>query len=222
MQTDARRTRSPSSASRTARGDKKDKNKFYFVTTGSGPVAAGNVLGRAYQVDFDKNNILGTTKITVIYNGDTVAAAGGDIGFAPDNMDASKDYLMIQEDGTTQSRPEYAKRARDGSIWRHDLKNGFAAKRVVELNPPGTEILSPATVPPTVGAGVWETSGIIDAASFFGRDSWLFVVQAHGPSIAPAPNTVEDGQLLLMLPTCVDPDRKGDRDDGRGHDRDDD
>jgi Bacterial protein of unknown function (DUF839) len=193
--------------------DKKDKNRFYFVTTGSGPVAAGNVLGRAYQVDFDKKNILGTTKISMIYNGDTVAAAGGDIGFAPDNADTSKDYLMIQEDGTSQSRPEYTKRAREGSIWRHDLKNGFAAKRVVELNPPGTEILPPATVPPTISAGVWETSGIIDASSFFGNDSWLFVVQAHGPSIAPAPNTVEDGQLLLMLPSGVNLGEGGDDND---------
>lgn len=191
--------------------DKKDKNRFYFVTTGSGPVAAGNVLGRAYQVDFDKKNILGTTKITMIYNGDIVAAAGGDIGFAPDNADTSKDYLMIQEDGTSQSRPEYTKRAREGSIWRHDLKNGFAAKRVVELNPPGTFIPAGLTAPPAIGAGVWETSGIIDASDFFGKNSWLFVVQAHNPvvpsgtppiSIAPAPNTVEDGQLLLMLPAC--------------------
>ena len=56
-------------------------------------------------MNFDKNNILGTTTTPVIYNGDAVAAAGGDIGFAPDNIDTSKDYLMIQEDGTTQSRP---------------------------------------------------------------------------------------------------------------------
>ncbi|MEQ1851993.1 MAG: alkaline phosphatase PhoX [Chthoniobacteraceae bacterium] len=187
---------------------KKDKNKFYFVTTGSG---TGNQLGAAYEVNFDKNNILGTTTISVIYNGDAVAAAGGDIGFAPDNIDVSKDYLMICEDGTTPSRLEYAKRARDGSIWRHDLKNNFAAKRVVELNPPGTARLAPAN-PPTVGAGVWETSGIIDTSDFYGKDSWLFVVQAHGPSLAPVLNTVEDGQLLLMLPGCAGDDDDDDRD----------
>ena len=49
------------------------------------------------------------------------------------------------------------------------------------------------------GPGVWETSGIISTSSFFGRDSWLFDVQAHSPTRAPLPNTVEDGQLLLML-----------------------
>ena len=179
---------------------KTDKNKFYFVTTGSG---VSNALGAAYEVKFDKNNILGTTKISVIYNGDAVAAAGRDIGFAPDNIDVSKDFLMIQEDGTAQSRPEYTKRAREGSIWRHDLKNNFAAKRVAELNPPGTAIAVGQTNPPSVTAGIWESSGIIDTSDFFGNDTWLMVVQAHAPTLAPVPNTVEDGQLLLMIPVKV-------------------
>jgi Bacterial protein of unknown function (DUF839) len=179
---------------------KTDVNTFYFVTTGSG---AGNVLGRAYVVNFDRKDILGKTTVSLIYNGDAVAAAGGDTAFAPDNIDVSEDYLMIQEDGTSQSRPEYARRAREGSIWRFDLRNNFAAKRVVELNPPGTASLPPTFVPPSVGPGVWESSGIIDASDFFGKDSWLTVVQAHGPSIRPAPNTVEDGQLLLILPSGV-------------------
>jgi len=48
--------------------------------------------------------------------------------------------------------------------------------------------------------GVWETSGIIDASEFYGRDSWLSVVQAHSPTAQPLPNTVEDGQLFLMRP----------------------
>ena len=186
---------------------KTDKNKFYFVTTGSG---TANVLGRAYEVNFDPANILGNTTLTVVYNADSIAAAGNDIGFAPDNMETSREFLMIQEDGTSQSRPQYAGRARDGSIWRHDIKNDLAATRVVELNPPGTMIAPGATAPPAVLPGVWETSGIIDASSFFGRDSWLFVVQAHGPSIAPVPNSAEDGQLLLMRPTCVK--QQGERD----------
>jgi hypothetical protein len=189
---------------------KTDKNTFYFVTTGSG---AANALGRAYQVKFDKKNILGTTTIEVLYNADTIAAAGDDIGFAPDNMEASHNFLMIQEDGTTQSRPQYASRAREGSIWRHSISDGFAAKRVVELNPPGTVAVT-GSLPPTVLPGVWETSGIIDTSKFFGHDSWLFVVQAHSPSIAPVPNSVEDGQLLIMRPTCKSSSARG------GDDRD--
>jgi hypothetical protein len=51
----------------------------------------------------------------MIYNADAIALAGGDIGFVPDNIDVSRNYLMVQEDGTSQSRPEFAKRAR----WQH-------------------------------------------------------------------------------------------------------
>jgi hypothetical protein len=102
--------------------------------------------------------------------------------------------------------------ARDGSIWRHDLKALTSAKRLVELNPPGTEIASGQGVPPAVGAGVWESSGIIDASAFFGKDSWLFVVQAHGPSLAPVPNTVEDGRLILKR--AAKPAASGDDEDG--------
>lgn len=98
---------------------------------------------------------------------------------------------MIQEDGTAQSRPVMAAKNRDGSIWRLDLDNDYAASRVIELDPPGRDGV--AVLP-----GVWETSGIIDASEFFGNDSWLSVVQAHSPTAAPAPNTVEDGQLFLM------------------------
>jgi hypothetical protein len=110
---------------------------------------------------------------------------------------------MVQEDGTAQSRPEYARRAREGSIWRFDLKNDYLAKRVAELNPPGTAIAAGQTAPPAVLPGIWETTGIIDASSHFGHDSWLFNVQAHAPTLAPLPNTVEDGQLLLMLPSSA-------------------
>ena len=52
-----------------------------------------------------------------------------------------------------------------------------------------------------VGPGIWETSGIIDGATLFGDNSWIFDVQAHPPTQAPNPaSQVEDGQLLLMLP----------------------
>jgi hypothetical protein len=190
---------------------KKDKNKFYFVTTGNG---AGNRLGRLYEVNFDKKNLLGKTTLTMIFNADAVDAAGGDIAFAADNMDVSKDYIMINEDGHSDSRPKYAARAREGSIWRLDLKNGFAAKRVAELNPVGTEIAAGQTQPPAVPVpGTWETSGIIDASDFFGRDSWLTVVQAHSPTLAPAPLTVEDGQLVLLLPSKVRLDGKAECND---------
>jgi hypothetical protein len=195
--------------------DKTDRNTFYFVTTGG---ATGNKLGRIYELKFDRNDILGPCTLRMIYNCDTVAAAGGDIAFSPDNVATSERFLMIQEDGTSDGRAEYASRGRDGSIWRLDLRNNFAATRVAELNPNGVvpaAPVAPATVgvPPSVGPGVWESSGIVDVSPHFGQDSWLTAVQAHAPSLAPAPNTVADGQLLLIL--SAKPNRGTSSDDDR-------
>ena len=53
-----------------------------------------------------------------------------------------------------------------------------------------------------MGAGVWETSGIVDTTGMLGDGSFLFVVQAHGPTTPTAANTVEDGRLLLIRRSC--------------------
>ncbi|MGH9180351.1 MAG: hypothetical protein ACRDY5_01355, partial [Acidimicrobiales bacterium] len=167
-----------------------DPATFYFDTTGGGTI---NTLGRLYRLNLDPANPTGPARLTIMENADQVDGAGGDSAFSPDNMDTSLDYLMVNEDGTAESRLEMAQRNRDGSIWRYDLNRDFARARIAQLAPPGRDGAA-------VGAGIWETSGIIDASSSFGRDSWLFDVQAHPPTAAPGSNTVEDGQLLLMRP----------------------
>ena len=175
---------------------KHDKNEYFFNTTGDSviaPAVAGNHYGRTYRLNFNDDDITGPCTLSILYNADAVLAAGGDIAINPDNMDASKDSLMICEDGTGSGQSLIGAKHLNGLIWRYDLKNNFAATPVVRLAPPGRDGAA-------VGAGVWETSGIIDAEHLYGRDSWLFVVQAHPPTAAPAPNTVEDGQLMLLFP----------------------
>ena len=163
-------------------------NEFFFDTTGG---SASNALGRLYHLALDKNNLTGAAKLTMLYNADQIIAAGGDIAVSPDNIGVSQDYVMIQEDGTAQSRPVMAAKGRKGNIWRVNRLTG-AVENIASLTSVGRDGL-------LTGPGVWETSGIIDTSSIFGRDSWLFDVQAHSPTAAPRPNTVEDGQLLLML-----------------------
>jgi Bacterial protein of unknown function (DUF839) len=181
-----------------------DRNEFFFVTTGSSSGADNGVneLGRLYSLHLHPGNVLKPATLTIVYNADTIVAAGGDTALSPDNLDASSRYLQINEDGTTESRAVMAAKGRDGSIWRFDLVKGpigsvgvdaSTAMRVVELDPPGRD-----GVP--VGPGVWETSGIIDTSALFGADTWLSDVQAHSPTTAPAPLTVEDGQLFIMTP----------------------
>jgi hypothetical protein len=175
-------------------------NEFFFDTTGSSSGADDGVneLGRLYSLRLNKSDPVKPATLSIVYNADTV----GDIAISPDNIGVSGRYLMINEDGTTESRAVMAAKGRDGSIWRFDLVRGqvgvdaSTAVRVAQLDPPGRD-----NVP--VGPGVWETSGIIDASALFGADSWLSDVQAHPPTTAPGGSTVtvEDGQLFLMRPT---------------------
>jgi Alkaline phosphatase PhoX len=181
-------------------------NELFWVTTGSssGVDNGVNELGRLYSLRLHPGNPLKDATLTIVYNADLVVAAGGDIAISPDNVDASDRYLMINEDGTTESRLVMGARGRDGSIWRFDLVKGptgavgvdaSTATRVAELDPPGRDGIP-------VGPGIWETSGIIDASSLLGADTWLSDVQAHPPSLPPAGATVtvEDGQLFLLKP----------------------
>ena len=173
---------------------KHDKNQFFFNSTGDSvnPTSAGNHFGRTYRLDMNEDDVTGPCSLTIIYNADQIIGVA-DIAINPDNIDVSKDAVMVCEDGTGFGRNVITSKMRDGSIWRYDLKDDYKATRVVSLKTPGRD----GTL---VGAGVWETSGILDTRHLFGKDSWLFDVQAHPPTAAPAPNTVEDGQLLLLLP----------------------
>jgi serralysin len=178
---------------------KKSRKDFYFVTTG-GNEAAGNALGRLYHLKLNRGNPLRGAEVSVVLNADEVAAAGGDIAVSPDNIDTSKRHLMVQEGGTMPARDFINAQGREYGIWRFNLTRDAlgvdpaSATRVVELNPPGRDGIVPMRL------GPWESSGIIDASRMFGADSWLFDVQAHPPTTPPFPNTVEDGQLLLMKP----------------------
>jgi hypothetical protein len=179
-------------------------NEFFFDTTGSSSGADDGVneLGRLYSLRLNPSDPLKPATLSIVYNADTVIAAGGDIAISPDNIGVSGRYLMINEDGTTESRLVMAAKGRDGSIWRFDLVKGrvgvnaSTATRVAQLDPPGRDGVA-------VGPGVWETSGIIDASTLFGADTWLSDVQAHPPTGAPGGPTVtvEDGQLFLLRPT---------------------
>jgi hypothetical protein len=187
--------------------NKSNPNEYVFVTTGEAPGA--DVLGRLWSLNLHPGNPLRPGTLEVVYNADEVIAAGGDIAISPDNLDVSESYLMINEDGTSSSRPVMAAKGRDGSIWRFDIdEDGVDVSskvRVAELDPPGRD-----GVP--VGPGVWETSGIIDASDLYGDDTWLFDVQAHSPTAVPPENTVEDGQLLLLTGPGEDGKGKGDDD----------
>lgn len=200
---------------------KTNKFEFYFVTTGGdgivGEPTGNNKLGRLYRLTMDPQNPLAYCALEIITDADHSNHA--DMPLAPDNIDTSARYLMVQEDGTSQSRPVYAARNRDAGIWRYDLWDVSAPPVLVatqtSMGRDGVyAVTGSVTTPPTLpvtptfttnkftptGRGIWETSGIHATDSIFGDGTFIFDVQAHSPTAAPGDNTVEDGQLLILIP----------------------
>lgn len=173
--------------------DTQDPDTYFFVTTGSGP---GNELGRMYKMKLDPEDPTGHTTIELLVDANAVIAAGGDTAVSLDNLSVDDDFIMVNEDGTAQSRLVMAQKGRDGSVWRFD-KHTLQATRVAELFPPGRDGNFAIT------SGVWETTGILSVDGF-GGEAWLVNVQAHAPTAAPGSNTVEDGQFALLRRTKFD------------------
>jgi hypothetical protein len=189
------------------------KREFWFVTTGdqAGRSEADphtNELGRLYRLRFTKRDPLKGARLTQAYNADQLTPAQ-DGPLSPDNLDVTKRFVIINEDGTagsvadgtTGSRDDMDRRNRDGSIWivpRKSAGDPSTFKRVAELvgRAEGGRDGIPTVDERGNRAGVWETSGIVA----FGRNSFLFDVQAHAPTTPPGgkPVTVEDGQLLVL------------------------
>jgi secreted PhoX family phosphatase len=177
------------------------KREFWFDTTGDqlpgsedGPNF--NELGRLYRLRFDKRDPLKGARLTQAYSADDLTSAE-DGPLSPDNVTVTKRSIVVNEDGTSSSRDDMEARDRDGSIWIVPLATAgdpSTFERVGELigrSEGGRDNI-------TTTSGIWETSGIIGSRHAFGTNTFLFDVQAHPPTTAPAANTVEDGQLLLL------------------------
>ena len=208
------------------------KREFWFNATGDQSKANEadphtNELGRTYRLRFHGRDPLAGATLTQTYNADQLTPAQ-DGPLSPDNLDVRKRFAMINEDGTaggspddrkagtdptTGSRDDMDRRDRDGSIWMVPLASAgdpSSFTRVAELVGRDEGDRNGVKTVDEHGnrAGVWETSGIVDARRAFGRDTFLFDVQAHPPfrpmgqpPVEPPggrPVTGEDGQLLLL------------------------
>jgi hypothetical protein len=151
--------------------------------------------------------------MTQTYNADQLTPAQ-DGPLSPDNLDVTKRFVIVNEDGTsgsppadgtTGSRDDMDRRNRDGSIWivpRSTPGDPATFTRVAELvgrAEGGRDNVLTIDENARRG-GVWETSGIIDSSRAFGAGTFLFDVQAHAPTTPPGgrPVTVEDGQLMIL------------------------
>jgi hypothetical protein len=201
------------------------KGEFWFTATGDQARSNEadphtNELGRLYRLRFDGSDPLAGATLTQAFNADQLTPAQ-DGPLSPDNIDVTKDFVAINEDGTaggspadrqsgvdvtTGSRDDMDRRNRDGSVWVVPLATAgdpSTFRRVIELvgRAEGGRDGIPTVDEHGNRAGVWETSGIVDAQDAFGRGSFVFDVQAHPPTTPPGGRTVtvEDGQLMLAM-----------------------
>jgi len=130
--------------------------------------------GRIFKMVMNPDDPRYVDSLTIMADGDVDPSSSVYVPFrSPDNIDTSKNSLMVQED------------ASDAAIWQHRFSNDDW--RVV------------ATVNDPDG----ESSGIVDASDWLGGGRWLLVVQAHGTNVDEVMDgdiTVkrEDGQLLML------------------------
>ncbi len=176
-----------------------NESRLYIADTGKPPPTSPTPRGRIYQFDISHSHPTRAT-MRLVLNGDP---PDNDNIFNPDNLDASERALIIQEDRESAYRTD----------WNYVLMYPFP-------NGPLTRVARVDT-DPNLPKGQWESSGVIDARQFLGRDWWLVDVQAHsrlefqpGPTLVPNSAQGEDGQFLALKI----PGSQG----GRGHDDDDD
>jgi hypothetical protein len=167
--------------------DREAPNAFYFADTGApglyDPVAGRLVTGagRLYYVRLDPFDPTRVEEIRVVLDGDE-----GDDLYRPDNLDCDTRYVWIQEDpGVRGLHP--------ARILRYDTRT-----RRLDLMAECAEQDSKGRFLPKGVGGEWESTGIVDASSLFGPDTWLIAVQAHNLPVPAFRGRQGGGQLLLL------------------------
>jgi glycerophosphoryl diester phosphodiesterase len=192
----------------------KNGRQVVLASTGRGSRFPEDNWGTTYQIDFkfSKSGKPLKTTLEILYDGDDAGAgqfADPDFGLrSPDNLEWADDgYIYIQEDRSTEVDPFGGASGEEASIWRLDPESGDLL-RVAQVDRSAMP-LGQTDIDPT-DLGDWESSGIIDVSSLFGREPgklFLFDVQAHSlrGGVIDSENLVQGGQLaFLSAPTTID------------------
>jgi hypothetical protein len=170
----------------------------YFADTGR--IGRESVRGRVYRLALDPSDPTQAT-LSVLLDGDA-----GDPIINPDNVAASPKALIIQEDRNSEHR--FA--AGVGSSLLHPGDSPYSLMYAYTFgNGKLRAVARPdtfASLIPNRGQGDWETSGMTDASSLWGKGWWFFDVQMHHTivgqpdtaTMTPNATTGENAQLLRI------------------------
>ncbi len=161
------------------------QNVVYVVDSGRGATSAGgnpftSSNGRVWKLVLDPNDPTRVLSFSILIEGDDAPVKAVDEIHQPDNLESTRNSLLIQEDpGSSQQFPfgSTDPAATTARIWQYDLATG--TKRVVaRVNQSADEGPTDVDAAPRGNLGAWESSGIVDASSVFGPGAFLVDVQA--------------------------------------------
>jgi hypothetical protein len=167
--------------------DHSQPNAFYFVDAGAeeyyDPITGRPVTGagRLYFVRLDPFNPTNVVEFRVVLDGDEA-----DDLYRPDNIDTDDRYVWIQENPGERG-------IHTARILRYDTQT----RRIEPMAECAERDAKGPLLPKGIG-GDWESTGIVDASSAFGPDSWLIAVQARNLWLPQFRNRRGGGQLLLL------------------------
>jgi hypothetical protein len=195
--------------------DKNTPNVVYFADTGEpralpdtttsrlrrGPSGTAGPYpnGRIFRIVLDRKDPRKVSSLSVLVDGDANGAASAGnpaLIHNPDNIEATKNAILIQEDPGTQNQyPASNVAGTTARIWKYDLKTKAltVAARVNQ-----------AALDANARQGEWESSGIVDASAVLGKDWFFTVVQAHSVFVTSEKRADgitykrEAGQLLAI------------------------
>jgi hypothetical protein len=177
------------------------------LARGAGTVTGPFMNGRIFKMVLNADDPTVVDSLSILINADAGGYNNPNALHNPDNIDASLNSLMIQEDPGSHNgqRPAFPN-ATNARVWRYDFATGTLTV-AAEVD----QSLTPAS-----NRGAWESSGIVDASSVFGPGAWLLNVQAHTLFVESEVRTVidtsrtpnvtatltfkrEGGQLILLI-----------------------
>jgi hypothetical protein len=177
------------------------ENVVYIVDSGRGRTAAQSLdtnfrstNGRVWKMMLDPNDPTKVTSLTVFVEGDdNPVQTLGEI-HQPDNLESTENGILVTEDpGSSQQFPAGSTdpNATTARLWRVPFSGTPSVVVKIDQSADG----GPTDVDgrPAGNWGAWETSGIVDASSAFGPDTFLIDVQAHTLWVDKAPGDDNNG-----------------------------
>ena len=199
------------------------ENVIYFADSGRGRTAAQSLdtpnfrstNGRIWKMVLDKHDPTVVTSLTVLVEGDDNPVKTLNEVHQPDNVETTKNGgLLITEDpGSSQQFPVGSTdpAATTARLWYVSLDDPSVNEVVASVDQSLDGGSTDVDGRPAGNQGQWESTGIVDASSAFGRGAFLVNVQAHTLWVEKGPgadnngdgqpdftNKREGGQLMLI------------------------